>query len=91
MKASTVGTAQGFRQGRLSIEVFGGTGSGVHQGQEHHSNCRNYDGQQKNFTGQHFWARGYYVSTAAKDEALVRDYIKRQEEEDRLIEQVAMF
>ena len=30
--------------------------------------ARTYGGQKKNFTGQNFWARGYYVSTAARDE-----------------------
>jgi putative transposase len=29
----------------------------------------------KNFTGQSFWASGYYVSTVGRDEALVREYI----------------
>lgn len=29
------------------------------------------------------WARGYYVSTVGLDEAKVRGYIKRQEEDSR--------
>jgi putative transposase len=29
-------------------------------------------GKEKNFTGQNFWARGYYVSTVGRDEELVR-------------------
>ncbi len=33
------------------------------------------------FTGQSFWARGYYVSIVGRDEAIVRNYIKYQEEE----------
>ena len=37
--------------------------------------ARNYCGSTKNFTGQHFWARGYYVSTAGRDEEVVREYI----------------
>jgi putative transposase len=45
-------------------------------------------GRRKNFTGQSFWARGYYVSTVGKDEEAVREYIKHQEEEDRRIEQL---
>ena len=53
--------------------------------------ARNYMGRQKNFTGQHFWARGYYVSTVGKDEQAVRDYIKYQEEEDKRIEQLELF
>ena len=53
--------------------------------------ARNYMGRQKNFTGQHFWARGYYVSTVGKDEQAVRDYIKYQEEEDKRIELLELF
>lgn len=53
--------------------------------------ARNYGGRKKNFTGQHFWARGYYVSTVGKDEEVVREYIKRQEHEDRRIEQLRLF
>ena len=35
--------------------------------------ARNYMGRRKNFTGQSFWARGYYVSTVGKDEEVVRE------------------
>ena len=44
--------------------------------------ARVYLGRRKNFTGQHFWARGYYVSTVGVDEETVRAYIQGQEEED---------
>lgn len=37
--------------------------------------ARTYMGRKKNFTGQHFWARGYFVSTVGADEKTVRDYI----------------
>jgi putative transposase len=30
--------------------------------------ARTYSGRQRNFTGEHFWARGYYVSTVGRDE-----------------------
>ena len=53
--------------------------------------ARNFGGRQRNFTGQNFWARGYYVSTAGKDEETVREYIKRQYEEDRRVDQLNMF
>ncbi len=53
--------------------------------------ARNYMGRRKNFTGQSFWARGYYVSTVGKDEEAVREYIKYQEAEDRRIEQLSLF
>ena len=29
--------------------------------------ARTFGGRKQNFTGQHFWARGYYVSTAGQD------------------------
>jgi len=35
------------------------------------------------FRGHLFWARGYFASTVGRDEAMIRDDIRRQEEEDR--------
>ena len=45
--------------------------------------ARVYGERRRNFTGQHFWARGYFVSTVGRDEAVIRAYIRRQAEEDR--------
>lgn len=53
--------------------------------------ARTYGGRKRNFVGEHFWARGYYVSTAGKDEKAVREYIKRQEEEERRLDQLSIF
>ncbi len=53
--------------------------------------ARAYMGRRKNFTGQQFWARGYYVSTVGLDEEMVRSYIKKQEQEDKRLEQMNMF
>jgi putative transposase len=53
--------------------------------------ARNFQGRKKNFTGQHFWARGYYVSTVGKDENAVREYIQRQEQEDKRLDQLKLF
>jgi putative transposase len=53
--------------------------------------ARTYMGRKKNFTGQHFWARGYFVSTVGANEETIRDYIRRQEEEDRRLDQLSMF
>ncbi len=50
--------------------------------------ARVYGERRRNFTGQHFWARGYFVSTVGRDEAMIRDYIRRQEEEDRRLDQL---
>ena len=47
--------------------------------------------RQRNFTGEHFWARGYFVSTVGRDEKTIREYIQRQEEEDRRLDQMQMF
>ena len=44
--------------------------------------ARVYGERKRNFVGQHFWARGYFVSTVGRDEAVVREYIKKQEKED---------
>ena len=44
--------------------------------------ARNYMGRSQNFTGQKFWARGYYVTTAGRDEEVVRQYIRSQQEFD---------
>jgi len=43
--------------------------------------ARNFMGHRKNFSGQHFWARGYYVSTVGIDETTIREYISSQEQE----------
>lgn len=53
--------------------------------------ARNYLGHRRNFTGQHFWARGYHVSTVGRDEQVVREYIKAQEKADRRLEQLNLF
>ncbi len=45
--------------------------------------ARKYGGRRKNFTGQHFWARGYHVSTVGRDEETIRLYIRKHEEKDR--------
>jgi putative transposase len=38
--------------------------------------------RKRNFSGEHFWVRGYYVSTVGRDEEAVREYIRNQEKED---------
>ncbi len=48
---------------------------------------RSYGERKRNFVGQHFWARGYFVSTVGRDEAIIRDYIRKQEVEDKKLEQ----
>ena len=50
--------------------------------------ARVYGERRRNFVGQHFWARGYFVSTVGRDEAAIRDYIKSQEKEDQRLDQL---
>ena len=45
----------------------------------------------RNFVGQHFWARGYFVSTVGRDEAVIREYIRKQEQEDTRLEQLNLW
>ena len=53
--------------------------------------ARTYGERQRNFTGQHFWARGYFVSTVGRDEEVIRAYIQNQEKEDARMEQMKLF
>ena len=53
--------------------------------------ARTFMGRRQNYTGHHFWARGYYVSTVGKDEATVREYIRTQEAEDRRLDQLGLW
>lgn len=53
--------------------------------------ARVYGERKRNFVGQNFWARGYFVSTVGRDEEVVREYIRKQEKEDERIEQLSLF
>ena len=52
--------------------------------------ARVYAGRRRNFVGQHFWARGYWVSTVGKNEEAVRRYIREQEKEDQRLDQLEL-
>jgi putative transposase len=52
--------------------------------------ARTYDGRTRNFAGQSFWARGYFVSTVGRDEEMVRKYIKKQEAEEKRLDQLKL-
>jgi len=41
--------------------------------------ARKFRGKEKNFAGEHFWARGYAVSTVGFDVDQIRKYIRNQE------------
>ena len=44
--------------------------------------AREFGGKTKNYTGEHFWARGYAISTVGFEESVIRKYIREQEIED---------
>ena len=53
--------------------------------------ARVYGEQKRNFVGQHFWARGYFVSTVGRDERVIREYILKQEREDARLDQLGLW
>jgi putative transposase len=53
--------------------------------------ARVYGERKRNFVGQHFWARGFWVSTVGRDEAVIREYIQKQEEEDKRLDQMNLW
>src|SRR2546425_10575968 len=53
--------------------------------------ARTFGGKVRNFVGEQFWARGYFVSTVGRDEAAIRRYIQEQEAEDTRVEQLKLF
>ena len=53
--------------------------------------ARTYGERRRNFVGQHFWARGYFVSTVGRDEEVIRQYIRHQEAEDQRLEQAQLW
>ena len=50
--------------------------------------ARTYQNRKRNFVGQHFLARGYYVSTVGRDEEVIREYIRNHEKEDTRVDQL---
>ncbi len=52
--------------------------------------ARTFFDRKRNFVGQHFWARGYFVSTVGRDEAAIREYIRNQELEDKRQDQLRL-
>ena len=52
--------------------------------------ARVYGERRRNFVGQHFWARGYFVSIVGRDETVIREYIRNQEREDERLDQMRL-
>jgi putative transposase len=53
--------------------------------------ARKYRGKRKNFSGENFWARGYFITTVGRDETLIREYIRNQETADKHADQIPLF
>jgi REP-associated tyrosine transposase len=53
--------------------------------------ARVYGERKRNFVGQNFWARGYFVSTVGRDEEVIREYIRNQEAEDKRLDQLKLW
>ena len=53
--------------------------------------ARVYGERKRNFVGQHFWARGFWVSTVGREEAVIREYIRKQEQEDKRLDQLNLW
>lgn len=66
----SISTLMGTLKGKIAIKVF-----------------KSYPKlKQKPYLGNHFWARGYFVSTVGLDEDTIRRYVKHQEKEEKKIE-----
>jgi putative transposase len=60
------------------------------KGERHDPDCTDVRARHKNFTGEHFWARGYFVSTVGLDEHMVPAYIRNQDEEYERYDQMKL-
>ena len=52
--------------------------------------ARQFMNREKNFTGYHFWARGYFVTTVGHNEEATRKYIQTQDQRDRAADQLPL-
>ena len=67
----SVSQMMGVLKGKLAIKLF-----------------KSYpEMKEKPYWGNHFWARGYFVSTVGIDEEVIKRYVKHQEEEEKRTEQ----
>jgi putative transposase len=53
--------------------------------------ARVYGERKRSFVGQHFWARGFFVSTVGRDETSIREHIRNQEQEDMRLDQMNLW
>jgi len=66
----SISTLMGTLKGKLAIKLF-----------------KSYPAlKEKPYWGNHFWARGYFVSTVGIDEDVIKRYVKYQEEQEKKVE-----
>jgi putative transposase len=53
--------------------------------------ARTYGERSRNFVGQHFWFRAYFVSTVGRNEEVIREYVEHQEEEDKRLDHMQLW
>jgi putative transposase len=56
--------------------------SGFLQGKSAIALAHQFGGKARKFTGEHFWARGYAVSTVGFELEQIRAYLRKQDDED---------
>ena len=67
----SISDMMGILKGKLAIKLF-----------------KSYPKMKKKpYWGNHFWARGYFVSTIGIDEEVIKRYVKHQEKEEKRIEE----
>ena len=65
---------------KLSVSDF----MGILKGKSAIMMFKNYPSlRKKPYWGNHFWSRGYFVSTVGVDEERIKNYVKYQEKEER--------
>lgn len=42
------------------------------------------------YGNRHFWFRGFYVDTVGKNKKAIEDYIRNQEQEDMIADQISL-
>ena len=52
--------------------------------------AQNVERKIRNFLGDKFWARGYFVTTVGRDEEVIRAYIGNQELADQQLDQLEL-
>jgi putative transposase len=66
----SISELMGTLKGKLAIKLF-----------------RSYPKMKKKpYWGNHFWARGYFVTTVGIDEDMIKRYVKYQEDEEKRVE-----